>query len=78
MSSRPERCLNSATANAAYVGRVEPVLFHATSRRSEAELVGRTSSFKAVIVPRGDKAPGDLANVRIARATSATLYGHLA
>jgi tRNA-2-methylthio-N6-dimethylallyladenosine synthase len=67
----------SAAANAAYVGKIEDVLFHATSRRSDAELVGRTSSFKAVIVPRKDKAPGDLAKVRITRATSATLYGDL-
>jgi tRNA-2-methylthio-N6-dimethylallyladenosine synthase len=59
----------------AHVGRTERVLLHAASKRSDAELVGRTDGFKAVIVPRGGHKPGDLVNVRIERATGATLFG---
>jgi tRNA-2-methylthio-N6-dimethylallyladenosine synthase len=67
----------SAAANARYVGRVERVLLHTPSKRSPDELLGRTDTFKAVIVPRGAHAPGDLVDVRIERATSATLFGSL-
>jgi tRNA-2-methylthio-N6-dimethylallyladenosine synthase len=64
----------SARKNAALVGRRERVLLHAPSKRSAAELVGRTDGFKAVIVPRDQRRPGDLVDVRIERATSATLF----
>jgi tRNA-2-methylthio-N6-dimethylallyladenosine synthase len=59
----------------AQVGRCEPVLIHGESRRNPAELVGRTDGFKSVILPRGDLRAGDLVNVRIERATMATLFG---
>ena len=65
----------SAERMAARVGRIEEVLLHAQSKRRKDELVGRTGSFKAVVVPRGDRAPGDLVRVRIERSTSATLFG---
>jgi tRNA-2-methylthio-N6-dimethylallyladenosine synthase len=65
----------SAARNAAYVGRVERVLLCARARRSDEQLVGRTDTFRAVIVPRGDRVPGELVDVRIERATSATLFG---
>jgi tRNA-2-methylthio-N6-dimethylallyladenosine synthase len=67
----------SAAKNAAYVGRVEEVLVHGVSKRSAGELVGRTSSFKAVVVARGGHAPGDLVRVAIERSTSATLFGRV-
>jgi tRNA-2-methylthio-N6-dimethylallyladenosine synthase len=65
----------SARRNATYVGRVERVLVHARSKRSDEQVVGRTDTFKAVILPRGALAPGDLVEARIERATSATLFG---
>jgi tRNA-2-methylthio-N6-dimethylallyladenosine synthase len=65
----------SARVNAAYVGKTERVLVHALSKRSDAQVVGRTSTFKAVIVPRGTLAPGDSVDVQIERSTSATLFG---
>ncbi|MBI4510055.1 MAG: tRNA (N6-isopentenyl adenosine(37)-C2)-methylthiotransferase MiaB [Deltaproteobacteria bacterium] len=67
----------SAEVMESHVGRTEPVLLHAVSRRSDGELVGRTDTFKAVIVSRGTHAPGDLVNVQIERATSATLFGNV-
>lgn len=60
---------------AGYVGRNERVLLAAVSKRSNEQLIGRTDSFKAVIVPRAEHAPGDVIDVRIERSTSATLFG---
>ncbi len=65
----------SAEVNAAHVGRTFRVLLHAPSKRNDAELLGRTDGFKAVIVPHRERGPGDLLDVRIHRATSATLFG---
>jgi tRNA-2-methylthio-N6-dimethylallyladenosine synthase len=67
----------SAERNAALVGRVERVLLHAEAKRSRAQLLGRTDGFRAVIVERGELAPGQLVDVRIERATSATLFGNI-
>jgi tRNA-2-methylthio-N6-dimethylallyladenosine synthase len=67
----------STARNAAYVGRVERVLLHAAAKRGGDQLVGRTDGFKAVIVPREGRAPGDLVDVAIERATSATLFGRV-
>jgi tRNA-2-methylthio-N6-dimethylallyladenosine synthase len=61
--------------NQRYVGRVERVLLHAVSKKSDTELVGRTDTFKAVLVPRGDYRPGDVLDVRIERASVTTLFG---
>jgi tRNA A37 methylthiotransferase MiaB len=38
-------------------------------------MMGRTDGFKTVILPRGVGAPGELVDVRITRATMATLFG---
>ncbi|HKA87312.1 MAG TPA: tRNA (N6-isopentenyl adenosine(37)-C2)-methylthiotransferase MiaB [Haliangiales bacterium] len=63
-----------AEVNAAHVGRTFRVLLHAPSKRNDDELLGRTDGFKAVIVPRADRRPGDLVDVVVRRATSATLF----
>ncbi len=64
---------------AAQVGRRERVLIERPSKRAAHELVGRTDSFRSVIVPAAPGlAPGVLADVVIERATSATLFGRLA
>jgi tRNA-2-methylthio-N6-dimethylallyladenosine synthase len=65
----------SGEINAAHVGRRERVLIHSRSRRSADQLFGRTDGFKAVVLPRGDAAPGDLVDVVIERANLATLFG---
>jgi hypothetical protein len=38
------------------------------------ELFGRAGGFKAVVLPRGDAAPGDLVDVVVERANLATLF----
>jgi len=65
----------SAEVFAAHVGRRERVLVHQPSKRDPAEMMGRTDGFKSVILPRGVGAPGELVDVRITRATMATLFG---
>jgi tRNA-2-methylthio-N6-dimethylallyladenosine synthase len=64
----------SAEVFAAQVGRRERVLVHGPSKRDPAELMGRTDGFKTVILPRGVGAVGGLVDVRITRATMATLF----
>jgi tRNA-2-methylthio-N6-dimethylallyladenosine synthase len=64
----------SREAHAARVGKVERVLVHSTSKRNPEQLIGRTDGFKAVILPRGELAPGDFCDVTIARSTMATLF----
>jgi tRNA-2-methylthio-N6-dimethylallyladenosine synthase len=64
--------------HAAQVGRRERVLLEAPSRRSPNELLGRTDSFRSVIVPAGPRATlGALVDVTIERANPATLIGSL-
>jgi tRNA-2-methylthio-N6-dimethylallyladenosine synthase len=64
--------------HAAQVGRCERVLLEAPSRRSPDELLGRTDTFRSVIVPAGLRATlGALVDVRIERANPATLFGSL-
>src|SRR5690606_42082344 len=67
----------SAELNAAQVGRRERVLIPSRARRREAQLLGRTDGFKAVILPRGDLRPGHLVDVVIERSTMATLFGRV-
>ena len=64
----------SAEVFAAHVGRREQVLVHGPSKRDPAQLMGRTDGYKAVILPAGVGAVGELVDVTIARATMATLF----
>jgi tRNA-2-methylthio-N6-dimethylallyladenosine synthase len=59
---------------ASLVGQRERVLCESPSRRSPAELLGRTDNYRPVIVSAG-AAVGDLVDVVIDRAGPATLYG---
>jgi tRNA-2-methylthio-N6-dimethylallyladenosine synthase len=64
--------------HAAQVGRRERILLETVSRRSPDELLGRTDSFRSVIVPAGPAAAlGALVDVKIERANPATLFGSL-
>ncbi len=67
----------SLESNLRDVGKEFEVLAEGRSKRSEEQLVGRTSQNKAVAFPRGDHKKGDLVRVRIVSATSATLHGEL-
>jgi tRNA-2-methylthio-N6-dimethylallyladenosine synthase len=63
---------------AAQVGRRERILIEQTSKRAADELMGRTDTFRTVIVPAAPGlGPGALVDVTIARATTATLFGVL-
>jgi tRNA-2-methylthio-N6-dimethylallyladenosine synthase len=65
----------SAEVFAAQVGRVERVLVEKPSKRDPQQMMGRTDGWKTVILPRGVGAPGEVVDVRIVRATMATLFG---
>jgi len=57
------------------IGSVVEVLAESESRRSAAELMGRTDTNRVVVFGREQYCPGDLLKVRITGATSATLSG---
>ncbi len=61
---------------AAQIGRRERILVERPSKRDAGELMGRTDTFRSVIVPAGPGVgPGALVDVTIVRATPATLFG---
>jgi tRNA-2-methylthio-N6-dimethylallyladenosine synthase len=64
----------SAEKFTAMIGRSEHVLVHGPSKRDPAQLIGRTDGFKSVILPRGVGELGKVVEVKIARATMATLF----
>lgn len=68
----------SLRRNEAMIGTVESVLVEGPSRKSPMEFTGRTDTNKTVVFPHGEEKPGDLLDVVIARANSATLFGHVA
>ena len=57
------------------IGSVIEVLAESESRRSCEQLMGRSAGNRAVVFDRADYKPGDLLNVAITGATSATLIG---
>jgi tRNA-2-methylthio-N6-dimethylallyladenosine synthase len=61
--------------NRRLVGTVETVLVEGPSKKSDAELSGRTDTNKTVIFPRGDERVGELIDIVIERANAATLFG---
>jgi len=67
----------SLDRNTRYIGRICEVLIEGTSKRSEEDLIGRTSSNKTCVFPaRGHKA-GEYVNVRILSCSSATLKAEI-
>jgi tRNA-2-methylthio-N6-dimethylallyladenosine synthase len=62
----------------AAVGTVVEVLAESESRRSSDQLMGRTGTNRVVVFDRRDHEPGDLVDVRITGASSATLTGQIA
>ena len=65
----------SLKLNAALVGSTARILVEGPSRKSKHDFTGRTAENKTVVFPRRDEQPGDELDVRIERATSATLLG---
>jgi len=57
------------------VGKIFEVLVEGTSKKSENELFGRTSQNKVVVFPKENYKKGDYVNVKVEKATSATLIG---
>ena len=57
------------------IGKTFEVLVEGISKRSRDQLFGRTSQNKVVVFDRGTHHIGDLVNVRINEASSATLKG---
>lgn len=66
----------SLTSNRADIGKRFVVLVEGPSKRDAKEYFGRTTQNKVVIFPRGNARPGDLVEVEVEEASSATLRGH--
>ncbi|HCT94208.1 MAG: tRNA (N6-isopentenyl adenosine(37)-C2)-methylthiotransferase MiaB [Bacteroidetes bacterium GWE2_39_28] len=67
----------SHLSNKQDMDKVVEVLVEGTSKRSTAELVGRTSQNKICVFPAGDHKVGDYVKVKVTSFTSATLKGNL-
>ena len=65
----------SLESNRREVGTVQEVLVEGFSKRSKEDMFGRTSRYKTVVFPRADRHIGELVNIRITEASSATLKG---
>ena len=59
------------------IGRIHTVLVEGASKRSQAQLCGRTDTNKMVIFDRGTLSAGMYVKVRITGCTSATLFGEV-
>lgn len=67
----------SLASNRRDIGRTFEVLVEGVAKRSREQMVGRTSQNKTAVFPRGDARVGQLVNVRVVEATSATLICEL-
>lgn len=68
----------SLSSNRADIGKEFEVLVEGVSKRSNEQMVGRTSQNKTAVFPKGDAKVGDTVRVIVDDATSATLICHLA
>src|SRR5690554_3987265 len=57
------------------IGKTQKILVEGPSKRSEAQLKGRNSANKTVIIPKGNLKKGDYIHVKITDCTPATLFG---
>ena len=67
----------SAVSKKADVGRTFEVLVEGPAKKPAGAMMGRTSGNKVVVFQASDVQPGDYVQVKITRATSATLIGNL-
>jgi tRNA-2-methylthio-N6-dimethylallyladenosine synthase len=68
---------HSLARNESLVGTVQEVLFEGPAKRGESMFVGRTRGYRKVIVKASPRLVGQLASVRIERATISSLFGEL-
>lgn len=68
----------SLASNRRDIGKTFDVLVEGVSKRSNEQMVGRTSQNKTCVLPRGSVKVGDTVKVRVTDATSATLLCDLA
>ncbi len=66
---------HSLESNRRDIGTIQTVLAEGTSKRSDAQLMGRTDANRVVVFDRDHYAPGDYVAVRVESASSATLKG---
>jgi len=59
------------------IGKEQVILLEGTSKKSDADMKGRNSANKMVIVPNGNYEKGDYLKVRITDCTPATLFGEV-
>lgn len=67
----------SMQSNQADIGKTIEVMVEGTSKKSDAELFGRTSTNKVVVFPNKDFKKGDYVEVTIRRCTQSTLIGEV-
>lgn len=67
----------SLASNKADIGKQFEVLVEGVAKRSKEQMVGRTSQNKTAVFPRGNAKVGELVQVRVLDATSATLLCEL-
>lgn len=67
----------SLASNRRDIGKTFDVLIEGISKRSKEQFVGRTQQNKTMVFPRGNHRIGDIVNVRVLEASSATLIGEL-
>ena len=67
----------SLESNQREIGKTVEVLVEGYSKRSHEDMYGRTSQYKTVIFPREGRHIGELVQVRVEEATSATLKGKI-
>jgi tRNA-2-methylthio-N6-dimethylallyladenosine synthase len=67
----------SLESNEREIGKVVDVLVEGYSKRSNQDMYGRTSQYKTVVFPKGNTRIGDVVQVKIQEASSATLKGIL-
>jgi tRNA-2-methylthio-N6-dimethylallyladenosine synthase len=68
---------HSLRNNEACVGKTYEVLIEGTSKRSEAQLFGRTGTNKTCVFPADGHHPGETVTVRVLSCTSATLISEI-
>lgn len=59
------------------VGKIQEILIEGASKRSDAQLKGRNSANKVVIIPAGTRRKGDYVKVKITDCSAATLFGEV-
>ena len=69
----------SLRSNQKDLGKTFKVLIEATSKRSEADWMGRNSQNKVIVFPKGlhNHKPGDYVQVKVNDCTQATLLGEI-